>query len=126
MEPEPKELEFVGSSRKDLKSFPKEVQRSIGYDLWRVQEGKQPRRCKMLKGLRGGGVLEILKDLRGDTFRVVYTVRFADIVYVLHAFQKKAVRGSKTPSHEIELVRTRLKAAEKLYAERKAKSVEED
>jgi phage-related protein len=73
--------------------------------------------AKPLKGFAGAGVLEIVDDHDGDTYRAVYTVRLADAVYVLHAFQKKSKRGIATPKQEIELIRRRLRATEEHHAE---------
>ncbi len=115
-----KPLIWIQSSKNDLKEFPKKVQRACGYALWQVQLGERPKEAKVLHGFKGAGVLEIIKDWDGETYRVVYTVRFAEVVYALHAFQKKSKRGIKTPPKEIELVRKRLKRAEELYAEWKA------
>ena len=72
--------------------------------------------AKPLRGFGGASILEIVESENGSTYRAVYTVRFADIVYVLHVFQKKSKTGSKTPKHEIELIRSRLKIAEADYA----------
>jgi phage-related protein len=96
--PEPKPCVFIGSSRKDLKRFPARVQNRVGYALNQVQEGDEPLAAKALKGFGGRSVLELVDDFDGDTYRAVYTVRFARVVYVLHAFQKKATKGSATPS----------------------------
>jgi phage-related protein len=68
-----------------------------------------------LKGFKGAGVLEIISDFDGDTFRAVYTVRLRGTIYVLHAFQKKSHRGIKTPLNEIEKIKSRLKDAEALH-----------
>jgi phage-related protein len=119
-EPRLKDLVWVRSCRKDLKQFPEKVRRTCGYALWRAQLGELPREAKVLKGFKSAGVLEIIEDWQGNTYRVVYTVRFAELIYVLHAFQKKSKKGSKTPVHEIDRVRKRLKAAEEHYAEWKA------
>jgi phage-related protein len=70
---------------------------------------------KALKGFGGRGVLEIVDDFDSDTFRAVYTVRFAEVVYVLHAFQKKSKKGIATPRREIDLIKSRLKRAEEHY-----------
>ena len=113
--PEPKPCIFIGSSRKDLKGFPARVQNRVGYALNQVQEGDEPLAAKALKGFGGRAVLELVDNFDGDTYRVVYTVRFAGIVYVLHAFQKKATKGSATPKHEIELIKSRLRDAEMHY-----------
>ena len=84
-----------------------------------VQLGDKHPAAKPLRGFGGAGVLEVVEDEAGSTYRAVYTVKFASVVYVLHAFQKKSKRGIKTPPHEVEKVRNRLKEAEKHYAQRK-------
>src|SRR3984957_13538225 len=110
-----KPLEWVGPTRKELKTFPRQVQRVFGYAFNLVQMGGVPPEAKILKGFGGAGVLELVEDHRGDTYRAVYTVRFATKVYVLHVFQKKSKRGIATPQKEIDLIRARLKWAERLY-----------
>ncbi len=91
----------------------------VGYGLWVAQRGEKPTQAKVLQGIvSGSGVLELVERHDGDTYRVVYTVRFKEAVYVLHAFQKKSKRGIKTPKHDIDLVRERLKDAEADYGER--------
>ena len=116
---EPKPLFWVGSALADLKTFPEEVRTDAGFALWVVQQGDRPRHAKTLKGITtGSGVLELMERHDGDAFRVVYTVRFKNAVYVLHAFQKKAKRGIKTPKHDVDLIRARLKKAEVHYRER--------
>lgn len=72
-----------------------------------------------MAGFGGAGVLEIVEDSDGDTYRCVYTVRFSDVVYVLHAFQKKSRRGIETPQSEMDLVKSRLKLAEDHYRDRR-------
>ena len=109
-----KPVEWVGTSKRDLKRFPATVQDQIGFALYQAQVGLRHRHVKSLKGL-GASVLEIMSRHDGDTFRTVYTVRFKAAVYVLHAFQKKSKRGIATPKQEIDLVRRRLKAAEQHY-----------
>lgn len=109
---------WVGSSRRDLKKFPKGVRTVIGQALFDAQTGHKHPNAKPLKGFSGAGVLEVVEDERGDTYRAVYTVKFAGFVYVLHAFQKKSKSGSKTPSEEIEKIRSRLKEAEAHYGQR--------
>jgi len=110
---------WVGSSRSDLRDFPDEVRTDVGYALWVAQRGSRPTQAKPLKGIvSGAGVLELVERHDGDTYRVVYTVRFKEAVYVLHAFQKKSKRGISTPKHEIEVIRERLKAAEEHYGRR--------
>ena len=106
---------WVGPTRKELKELPRAVQRVFGYALNLAQMGDVPPEAKILKGFGGAGVLELVEDHRGDTYRAVYTLRFAARIYVLHVFQKKAKRGIATPKKEIELIRARLKWAERLY-----------
>ena len=108
---------WVGSSRRDLRSFPKPVRTTFGQALYDAQTGSRHPDAKPLRGFGGAGVLEIVEDHDGNTYRAVYTVRFAGAVYVLHAFQKKSKAGRKTPPADIERVRSRLKDAEKHYAE---------
>jgi len=115
----PKPVYWIGSARADLRRFPDEVRTDVGFGLWVAQRGEKPASAKVLKGIvPGSGVLELVERHDGDTYRVVYTVRFKDAVYVLHAFQKKSKRGIKTPKHDVELVGERLKSAEAHYGER--------
>jgi phage-related protein len=107
----PKPLFWVASSKKDLLAMPGDVQDVFGYALHLAQEGKKHLQAKVLKGFGGAGVLEVVDDHMGDTYRAVYTVKIADAVYVLHCFQKKSTKGIATPKHEIELIHERLKAA---------------
>src|SRR3984893_17057055 len=88
---------WVGSSRRDLRGFPREVRRNIGQALYAAQQGESDPSAKPLKGFGGGSVVEIVAHRRGDTWRTVYTVRYAEAIYVLHAFQKKSKRGIATP-----------------------------
>jgi phage-related protein len=100
-------VRFMGDSREVIRELPDEVKSEIGFALERVQRGKMPVNAKPLKGI-APGVLEIVSDFKGDTFRAVYTVRFPRAVYVLHVFQKKSKRGIATPKREIDLVKRRL------------------
>lgn len=109
---------WMASSRKDLKAFPKAVQSDVGYALFAAQRGEEYRSVKALKGFGGRSVLEIVAPHDGDTYRAVYTVKFEDAVYVLHAFQKKSTKGIATPQREIDLIRRRLADAEQHYRER--------
>jgi phage-related protein len=111
-----KPIFFVGSSKDDLTSFPKEVKEVTGFALHQAQLGEKHVDAKPLKGFGGASVLEVVEDHDGDTYRAVYTVRFVEAVYVLHAFQKKAKKGIATPKREIDLVKKRLKDAEEHYA----------
>ena len=89
----------------------------MGIAINDAQNGGEHPRAKALKGFRGRSVLEVIDDEDGDTYRAVYTVRFARVIYVLHAFQKKSRKGIETPKYEIDLIRTRLRAAEVHYRE---------
>jgi phage-related protein len=114
--PSPKPCIFMASSRKDLAAFPGEVRGAVGVALFQAQCGEESLAVKALKGFGGRGTLEFVEDHAGDTYRAVYTVRFSDVIYVLHAFQKKAKKGIATPRNEIELIKSRLKAAELHHA----------
>jgi phage-related protein len=107
---------WVGSTRKELKAFPRPVQRAVGLALYAAQLGETPPDAKPLKGFGGAGVLELVEDHRGDTYRAVYTVRFATRIYVLQVFQKKSKRGIATPQKDIELIRARLRWAEQIQS----------
>lgn len=110
----PKPVEWVGSSKEDLKKFPARVQDQIGFAVYQAQIGLKHRDAKPLTGL-GSGVMEVVSRYDGDTYRAIYTIQFKAAIYVLHAFQKKAKQGIKTPRSEINLIRHRLKAAEQHY-----------
>jgi phage-related protein len=114
-EAELKPVHWIGSSRQDLKDFPKEARREIGFALQAAQSGDKHPSAKPLRGFGDAAVLEIVEDYRGDTYRAVYTVRFAEAIYVLHCFKKKSKRGIKTPKHVIDLIEARLKRAEEDY-----------
>ena len=116
----PKPLLWIGSTLRDLKKFPAQVRQMVGFALFQAQLGRKHLDAKVLKGFGGAGVLEVVSDHDGDTFRTIYTVKFAGAVYALHAFQKKAKRGIKTPPSELEIVRQRLRTAEEDHAKRTA------
>ena len=105
-------LLWVGSAKKDLKAMPDDVQDTFGYALHQAQVGKRHEQAKPLKGFGSAGVLEVVENSGGGTFRAVYTVKFGDAVYVLHCFQKKSMHGIATPKPDMDLIRERLKAAE--------------
>ena len=117
MEPRPplKPLFWMGSSRKDLKRFPAEVQDDMGYALRDTQFGGQRINAKVLKGFGGAGVLEVVEGFDRNTYRAVYTVQLAGAVYVLHAFQKKSKRGIATPQTDMKVIRARLRGAREHY-----------
>src|SRR5258705_5649215 len=119
-------LQWVGSSKKDLLKMPAEVVTIMGYALHLAQQGLKHGQAKALKGQGSAGVLEVVEDDDGSTYRVVYTVKFAGASYVLHAFQKKSKSGIKTPPAEIEIVRRRLKAVEEDHAARRAQEGERE
>ncbi|TAN58801.1 MAG: type II toxin-antitoxin system RelE/ParE family toxin, partial [Rhodospirillales bacterium] len=107
-----KPLGWIGNSKDDLLAFPQDAIREIGHALFVAQTGGKHACAKPLKGFGSAGILEIVEDLDGDAYRAVYTVRFAEMVYVLHAFQKKSKRGIATPKLEIDRIKARLKLAE--------------
>ena len=100
---QPNPLFWVGSSKRDLKGFPLEVRRTMGFALFQAQGGGRHVDAKPLKGFGGAGVLEVVEEHAGNAFRAVYTVKFAGAVYVLHAFQKKSKKGVTTPKAEFDL-----------------------
>lgn len=112
MRRELKPVRWIGSSYRDLKSLPTPVRRAFGFALDQAQRGGKHPEAKPLKGFGGAGVLEVMEDYRGGTFRAVYTVRFFGVLYVLHVFQKKSKRGIETPQADIERIGARLKEAE--------------
>ncbi len=115
--PGEKPLYWMGSALKELKHFPPRVQRNIGFALGAAQHGGKHLSAKPWRG-EGPGVLEVVKDFDGDTYRAIYTVRFERAVYVLHAFQKKSPRRIETRQSDVALVRARLKMAQQDYEER--------
>lgn len=115
MRPVPKKLYFIASAQKDLRQFPEEVRDTVGLALRQAQLGGRHEDAKPLRGVKSAGVLEIVGDYHGDTYRAVYTIRFPDAIYVLHAFLKKSKKGVATARPDIELVRKRLRLAERHY-----------
>jgi phage-related protein len=111
----PKPVRWIASSKDDVSVFPEDVRRRIGGAVWEAQIGRKAPYAKPLRGFGGAGVLEVVDDFDGDTFRAVYTVRFAGLVYVLHAFQKKSRRGIATPKSDLDLIAARLKIAQEDY-----------
>ena len=114
-------LEWIGSTKKDLKALPEEVVDVFGYALYLAQTGGKHDQAKALRGFGSAGVLEVVEDRRGDTYRAVYTVQFAVRVFVLHVFQKKSKSGISTPKLDLDLIRNRLKVAAK-----RAKELEDE
>lgn len=109
-----KPCRWVGSAKKDMQAFPDQVKKDMGTALMYAQAGDKAEGVKPLKGL-GSGVLEIIDDHDGDTYRCVYLLRLKGVVYILHAFQKKSKTGIKTPQKDIDLVKSRIKLAEEDY-----------
>lgn len=107
-----KNIHWIASSYRDLCESPEEVRKVFGFALYLAQTGGKHTDAKPLKGFHSAGVLEVVEDHVGDTYRAVYTVRFSDAIYVLHVFQKKSKKGIATPEKDIELIKSRLKAAE--------------
>jgi phage-related protein len=112
---ETKPVRWVGRSKEDLRRFPEEVRRRVGGALWDAQLGRKASYAKPLRGFGGAGVLEVVDDFDGNTYRAVYTVRFSGAVYVLHAFQKKSKRGSGVPKPDLDLIDQRLARAQEDY-----------
>ena len=113
-----KPVRWVGSSRKDLRGFPRDVRRHMGQALYAAQRGEEYPSVKALKGFGGRSVLEIVVPDDSGTYRTVYTVRIQDAIYVLHAFQKKSKKGIATPKRDIDLIVERLAVAERDHKER--------
>ncbi len=112
-------LVWIGSSKKDLLNLPKDVQRFFGFALDFAQRGEKHDAVKVMKGFGGAGVLEVLEDDIGGTYRAVYTVKFDEAVFVLHAFQKKSKHGIATPKEDMDIIRNRLKVAAVMAQEMK-------
>ena len=110
-------LVWVGSSKKDLMTLPLDVRKFFGHALDFAQRGDRHDAAKPLKGFGGAGVLEVIEDDAGGTYRAVYTVKFAQAVFVLHCFQKKSKSGIATPKGDMDIIRARLKTAEALAKE---------
>lgn len=106
-----KPLYWVGSSKKDLLEMPATVVDVVGYALYLAQSGLKHQQAKPLKGFGSAGVLEVVEDYDGNTYRAVYTVRFSNGVYVLHCFQKKSHKGIETSKQDKEMIEARLKLA---------------
>lgn len=110
-----KALEWIGSSKKDLLSLPKQIRRTFGFGFYLAQIGLQHENAKVLKGFGGANVVEIIDMDESGTYRAVYTVKIKDAVFVLHIFQKKSKQGIKTPKADMDLIHSRLKQAEDYF-----------
>jgi phage-related protein len=113
--PAMKPLLWVGSSKSDLDAFPGPARREAGYALYLAPIGMKAPKAKPLRGFGGASVLEVMQDHDGNTYRAVYTVKFAGMVFVLHAFQKKSKKGIATPKADLDLIKRRLKLAAEQY-----------
>ena len=116
-----KPVEWVGSSLDDLKEFPEEVQQVMGYALYLAQCGEKHPFAKPLKGFKGAGILEVVENFDRDTYRAIYTVKLAGVIYILHAFQKKSKQGIATPKQDMELIEARFKRAKEHYSKNYSK-----
>lgn len=112
-----KPLHFIASSLKDLREAPTDVRGAFGRQLLDAQYGDTPSAAKPFKGFGDASVVELIEDEGSSTYRAVYTVRFAEAVYVLHVFQKKSTKGIATPKADMDLVKRRLKTAEDHYTQ---------
>ena len=118
MDNDPKRVIWIASSREALRAFPEQVKDAVGYALYLAQIGGKDEAARPLRGFGGAGLVEVIKDFAGDTYRAVYTVTFAGFVYVLHCFQKKSKRGAETPRRDLGLIQSRLRLAERDYEAR--------
>ena len=115
--PQEKPLSWVGSSKRDLMALPVSIRKFFGHALDFAQRGDKHDAAKVLKGFGSAGILEIIEDGRGGTYRAVYTIKFKEAVFVLHVFQKKSKHGIATPKPDLDIIRERLKVAEQLVKE---------
>ncbi len=111
-----KPVVWIGSSKDDLKKFPRTAQSHLGFALKVAQSGGKHPDAKPMKGFGGASVIEIVEDYDGDTYRAVYTVKFAEAIYVLHVFQKKSKSGIATSKHDLDLLEERFRRAKELHA----------
>ncbi len=117
-----KPLVWIGSTLKDLRAFPEEVKDVMGFALSVAQAGGKHPDAKPLKGYKGAGVLEVVDDFDGDTYRAVYTVKLEGVVYALHAFQKKSKTGKATDRIDLDMIERRLRLAREHHERRKGET----
>ncbi len=110
-----KPIKWIGSAKRDLNAMPEDVKDVFGHAIDLAQAGGKHQDAKAMSGFGSAGVLEVVEDYRSDTYRAVYTVKFAGWIYVLHCFQKKSKNGIKTPKEDLALINVRLKAAKQDY-----------
>src|SRR6266851_3664171 len=108
-------VEFIASAESDLAALPKPVKAVFGFAIFQAEIGERHPDAKPLKGFGGAGVLEVVEDYDGDTYRAIYTLKFKGVIYVLDAFQKKSKKGRKTPKQDMDRIKSRLKLAEQHY-----------
>ena len=106
-----KPLKWIGSAKRELDAMPEDVKDVFGHAIDLAQAGTKHPDAKALSGFGSAGVLEVVEDFRSNTYRAVYTVKFAGWVYVLHCLQKKSKSGIKTPKEDMDMINARLKAA---------------
>ena len=121
-----KPVVWIGSSRKDLQEFPDSAQDKIGTALQQVQYGSRPASVKTLSGFGSASVAEIKVSDDGGAYRTVYTARFAEYIFVLHAFQKKSSHGIETVRQDMKMIRTGLGLAEAMCEKLTATQSQED
>jgi len=112
-----KPVSWIGRTKQDLSALHQDVRDAVSQALFEAQKGGKHAKAKALSGYGDAGVLEIVTDHEGDTFRTVYTVRWPDCVYVVHMFQKKSKSGIKTPKADLDLIDERMKRITKARAE---------
>ncbi len=109
--PNPRDVVWIGSSLRDVREFPEDVRQVMGFALYEAQTGGKHPKTTPMKGFKGAGILEAAADHEGSTYRTVYTVRFQEAIYVLHAFQKKSKHGVSTPKADVDLILKRYDTA---------------
>lgn len=113
-------LIYLGSTKKDSEKLPEDIKDLFTDALKRALEGDTHPDAKIFHH-HGSGVYEIVGDYRDSTFREIYLVRYQEVVFVIHVFQKKSKRGKQTPKEELEVIKQRLKWADDVYREKYGK-----
>jgi phage-related protein len=114
MIPKTRPVSWIKAALREFEKFPETARSSCLAALTIAAEGGKADIAKPIHGT-GSGVFEIALPFRGDAFRVVYAVQLADDVWVVHAFQKKSTQGIKTPKHEVDLIKDRLKRLKEMF-----------
>ena len=110
-------LAWISGAKKDWMALPTRVRKFFGHALDFAQRGDRHDAAKPLKGFGSAGVVEIVENDAGGTYRAIYTVKFEEAVFVLHCFQKKSKSGIATPKTDMDIIHARLKIAEALAKE---------